>query len=217
MKKIFTLLTVSAIALASFTSCNKKLKDDMRDLENSLSDQERRNNDLQGQLNGLKEGITKEPLMVKFNTTDNDDQAVSYEGDYTLVVGSDYTNSYVEDNGGGTYDVYVRRSDDLGTDYSAEIQFTYNPSNGQVTAISAQTQGFGSEGEPINVSFSGSTGLIQTVSVSAFDFNAGTITFSYSANSTVNYFDNAYTGNTMSFTASYTGTLVKYYNGNTAN
>jgi hypothetical protein len=211
MKKLLIIFTaVMAITFLS-VSCNKKLKENMDDLENSLNEEKSKNESLQSQVTSLNSILTKTPMTISFSTTNASDAAVSYNGTYSFVYGSDYNYSYVEDNGDGTYYVYVWRGADLGTDYYGRVSFTYNPTTGVVTNPSAETQGYGAGAESINASFSGVTNIAQTVTVNSFDFNAGSINFNYSATTAVAY-TNVYTGKPMTFTASYSGALAKYYN-----
>jgi hypothetical protein len=211
MKKLFTFFTAAVVLSVLSTSCNKKLKEDMEDLENSLNEEKTKTETLQGQVGTLNSILVKTPMTVSFSTTDGDNETVAYSGSYAFVYGSDFSYSYIEDNGGGTYDVYIWRGADLGTDYSASIEFTYNPTTNTVTNHYARTYGYGSKGQYVNnATFSGTNEITHALTVSAFDFNAGTISFNYTGTTTAAY-GNYYSGKTMSLTLSYSGSMAKYY------
>lgn len=210
MRKFLTFFIALMVLSFLSVSCNKKLKDDMDDLEKSLDEQKSRNENLQNQVTSLNSILTKTPMTINFSTTNDNDEPVSYGGTYSFVYGSDYGYSYVEDNGNGTYYIYIWRGADLGTDFMGEVSFTYNPSTGAVTNPSAQTRGYGAKGENINTTFSGTTNITQTVTVNSFNFDEGSIDFNYSATTDAAY-ANEYVGKPMTFTASFSGKLAKYF------
>jgi hypothetical protein len=207
------------------TSCNKKLKEELNDLEKSVNDEKAKNEALQNQLNTLNGQVDtingqvgtingvliRKPISMTFSTS-NSTGALSHTASYPFVYGSDYGYSYIEDNGNGTYYVYVERAGDLGTDFDVVIEFTYNPTTNTVTFPYLQTQGYFSNGNYFYAEFNGSTNITQTITVSSFNFNAGTISFTYSGSTTAAYSNNAYTNQPMTATASYSGPMAKYTN-----
>jgi hypothetical protein len=218
MKKIFTLLTAAAVVSFLSTSCNKKLKENMDELEASLNEEKAKNESLQNQVNTLNNAFVRSPLTVNFSTTNNDDETVSASGDYQIIVGTDYLGSVMLDNDGdGTYNVTVARTptavSPFGPGTYSSIEFTYNPTTGVITNLEAYNSGFSSQGQYFEGEFYEDVECTQSLTVIAFDFNAGTISFNYSASTTVDYGNNAF-GNPMTLTLKYSGSLTKSYYSN---
>ena len=210
MKKIFILFTALTVLSVLSTSCNKKLKENMEELEADLADQKSKNETLQGQVNTLNDVLVRTPMTVNFSTTDGDGNTVSFGGSYAFVYGSDQGYSYMVDNEDGTYYIYIWRGADLGTDYSGRISFTYDKNTGTSSNINVRLYGYGDKAQDINnARFSGTTEITHNLTVSAFDFGAGTISFNYSGSTTAAYTNNYYTGNTMTASLSYSGPLAK--------
>jgi hypothetical protein len=212
MKKIFIYISAIVLLSAFSTSCNKKLKENMDELETSLNEQKSKNETLQNQVNTLNSIVVKTPMTVNFSTTDNNNETVAFSGDYSFAYGSDYGYSFIMDLLDGTYYVYIWRGADLETDYYSTLSFIYNPTTGAKTSIYAEVYGYGSKGQQIyDAEFNGTTEITNALTVSAFDFNAGTISFNYTGTTTAAYGNNYYSGKPMSLTLSYSGSMAKYY------
>ncbi len=210
MKKVITILSAFALLMTLTTSCNKKLKEDMDDLEKSLNDQKAKNDNLQNQVNTLNGILVRTPVSVQFSTRDNDDASVSWQGDLSYVAGSDYTQSLIGDLDNGNYYVYLWRGGDLGTDFYTRIEFLYNTTTKAVSSVSARYRGYGAvSGDYINANFNGTTEITHNVTVNTFDYNAGTISFNYSAITTGAYSNNVYSGKGMSVSIQYSGAMAK--------
>ncbi len=210
MKKITTIFAVLTVLITLTTSCNKKIKEDMEDLEKSLNEQKSKNDNLQNQVNTLNGILTRTPMSVKFSTRDNDDATVAWEGSLSFTYGSDYGYSYIEDNGDGTYYIYIWRGGDLGTDFYAEVEFDYNPTTKVASTPYARHRSYYSKQGSVSATFSGTTNIIHSVTVNSFDFNAGTISLNYTGTTTGSYGGNRFTGKPMTLELGYSGPMAKY-------
>ncbi|MCU0429896.1 MAG: hypothetical protein MUF42_07965 [Cytophagaceae bacterium] len=208
MKKLFTIYLIPVVLATITTSCNKKLKDDLKDLETSVEEQKSKTQSLQGQANVLNNLLQADPISFNFSTN-NGSAPVTISGNYSFAYGSANTHTYATDNGNGNYYVNIWRGNDLGTDYSVSISFTYQPSTGNISSASANLRGYLSDGTVYRVRFGLNGDVTQNISVNAFDFNNGTIEFTYSETTNTNYSDNLYLNQAMNFSASYKGKLAK--------
>ena len=117
-----------------FSSCNKKLKNDLNDLEKSVQEQKDLNAGLQNQVNNVNSLLgSNEPMIAitTFKDDNNVDRSVS--NTYSFKAGN-YSTQYMEDNGDGTYDVYIERFSDVEWHEGASIGFTYDPVTKAITA-----------------------------------------------------------------------------------
>ncbi|MCU0429894.1 MAG: hypothetical protein MUF42_07955 [Cytophagaceae bacterium] len=207
MKKIFYFITILFFA-AGLSSCNKKAKEDLDELEKSIEEQKSKNQALENTLGELNSLLLNAPMSFTLTTNDRG-STLALSGSYSFVYGAVNSYSSVTDNNDGTYKIYVWRGNDLGTDYYVETEFTYNPSTNQVSNATARLEGYLSNGNAYDLSFEGSTDINQTITVNSFSYEGGTISFTYAANTTNAYADNIFGGQSMSFSAGYTGGIAK--------
>ncbi len=128
MKKIF-LTTVGFLAATALTltSCNKK------DIEELQSKTDEQNTNIQV----LDDVITQgDGIALSVNGNRGiDSVAFSFSRTYTYMSSSHHKVSYVYDNGNGTYDFYIERSDDITEEDYCEITIEdYNPTIGASSA-----------------------------------------------------------------------------------
>ena len=136
MKKLLLILGV-AIAGSPFVSC-KKMKDDIKDLKNQVTDLKKENDTLKGQLNGVEDLIVADPISATTTFQDSTGATRTVSGTYKLK-GSDYSSSHIIKNyDGASYDVYIERIGDFNWDNGAYIQFNYNPTTKAVKNVSGQ-------------------------------------------------------------------------------
>ncbi len=205
------LMAVAVVMTGTLSSCNKKLKEEMKDLESSVNEQKAKNDALQTQVNTLNSGLLRAPLKVNFTTTTTTDETVAFSKDLSLIYGAEHSYSYISDNGNSTYNVYIYRGGDLSGDFSSEISFTYTPATSTASNITVEVSGYSATGTYIDEAyFYQTTGNTQTLAVSAFDYAAGTISFSYSGNTTSAYGSNYYYQEPMTLTVTYSGAMAKY-------
>ncbi len=212
MKKIFTTLAALTVLMTLTTSCNKKLKEDMDDLEKSLNEQKSKGDNLQNQVNTLNGILVRTPIKVKFSTKDYDNEDVVIEGSYSMVGNSDYNTSVVMDNEDGTYIIYVSRRGDISGDYFTEIAFQYNPTTKVTTDIYVMARGATPKYGIFSGRFSGTSNIVHTMTVNSFDYTAGTISFNYSGTTATAYTYNLFYDKSMSLSLEYSGSLVKSSN-----
>ncbi|MCU0431608.1 MAG: hypothetical protein MUF42_16725 [Cytophagaceae bacterium] len=207
MKKILTLALASTLAL-SLGSCNKKIKEDLEELENSVSDQKSKNESLQNQVNELNSALLNTPISFTFSTSSGSSN-VSIADSYSLSEGSAYNNSYFSDNGNGTYTINVNRNNDLEGDFGVGIQFTYHLAKDSIISPSAFIRGFLSNGNRYDLDLDGITNITHNLKVNSFNSTSGTIAFTYSIATTALFSGNLYSNQPMNFSSSFSGTLVK--------
>ncbi|MCU0429895.1 MAG: hypothetical protein MUF42_07960 [Cytophagaceae bacterium] len=213
MIKHLTLAILGMSAWMLMTSCNKKFKEDLEDLEKTVNEQKAQNENLEGDVNSLSNLMLSTP--VSFSLSSNTGSAaVSVSDTYSFCYGSAHSCSYAKNNEDGTYTIYIWRGNDLGTENYLSMLFDYNPSTGVKTNVIARVNRYLSDGELFKGYFDGNNGDVTTnIQVTAFNFDAGTIAYTFSMSSNANYVDNHFSGQGMSFSSSYTGNLSKRLGG----
>jgi hypothetical protein len=123
MKNILIICIILPLLLSS---CNKKLKEDMKEMEREIENQKNINASLQNQL-GADEPITA-------TTTFADDSNVTRTVSATYgFKASNGETQYMSLQSNGTYEILIQRFLDLDDNEGAWMMFYYNPSTGAIT------------------------------------------------------------------------------------
>jgi predicted small secreted protein len=126
MKKSLFFFAILLVGSALLSSCNKKLKKDIEELEKQVSD-------LQNQQNNTNAVIgANEPITATTTFIDDDGNTRTVTATYSFKAG-DYSTQYMEDNGDGTYNVYIERFSDVDWNEGAWVYFNYDPATGAIT------------------------------------------------------------------------------------
>lgn len=112
MKRSFVIFCTLMIGALSFSSCNKKLKDDINELKNQI---------------GVDEAITATTTF-----TDKNGTARTITGTYKIKDSDSESNALVK-NSDGTYSVYIDRSSAVHGDEGVSLEFTYDPASKKIT------------------------------------------------------------------------------------
>jgi len=219
MKKLAIIFGV-LIAGSPFVSC-KKMKDDIKDLKNQVSDLEKKNDTLktwnsalQAQLNGVINSLgSDEPITATTTFTDDDGKTRTVTGTYKFK-STDYYTQSMYNNNDGTYDIYIERFSDVRWKEGAWVYFTYNPTTKAVTNISGGH--YWNDYDPYydNVYYYGTyTGLTKSLTVESFDMTTGAISIKFACSGTSAYttaisqYDSPNQGAPVATTFSFAGKL----------
>ncbi len=220
MKKT-TLIVISALMIVSgfLTSCNKKLKEDIKELDSQVSDLKTKNDQLQGQIDGVNSILgSNEPITATTSFVDDDGVTRTWTDTYKFKSGNNSTQS-MEANGDGTFDIYIERFSDVDWIEGAWLEFTYNPTSGAVT--NAEGGHYWDWNLPYNDRTyfeSDYTGCTVNITLSNINTTTGAISLSFSgtlddaygATYSTSYVPNDDKGATTTF--SFAGTLKVYPN-----
>lgn len=138
MKKLFITLLIAPLI---FASCNKKLKKEMDELEQEVAAQKAQSENLQAQNTNLQNQInnvnsllgSNEPVTITTTFQDNSNITRNVSNVFSFK-SSNYSTQYMQENGNGTYDVYIERFGDVEWEEGARLSFVYDPSNGAITS-----------------------------------------------------------------------------------
>lgn len=126
MKRSFVVFSTLIIAALSFSSCNKNLKDDIKDLQ-------RENSEMKEKLNGIANALgTDEPITVTTTFKDRGNVDRTIKETYSFKSVGTSTQSMVK-QGNGTYEIYVERFSDVYWNDGAWVAFTYDPTTKAIT------------------------------------------------------------------------------------
>jgi len=149
MKKLLYLSFAVLVAAASLSSCNKKLKKELDELETSVNDLKSKNTTLENSLNNVSSDLNNanstlnnvnsafevnNPLNWTFNGNDGP-TAVSRSYSAKYLTQSKSANQYIEDMGADVWRLYVEKSEDFDNDDYAYFRIYKNV----VTGVLATT------------------------------------------------------------------------------
>ena len=123
MKKLLYLSFAVLVAAASLSSCNKKLKKELDELETSVNDLKSKNTTLENSLNNANSTLnnvnsafeTNNPINWTFNGNDGA-TAVSRSYSAKYLVESKSSDQYIQDMGGDVWYLRLEKSEDFNDD-----------------------------------------------------------------------------------------------------
>jgi hypothetical protein len=189
MKKSFVIFSMLVAGATLFSSCNKKLKDDISDLEKKVNELKKHNSELQEQVNGVENILgSNEPIAATTTFVDNNDATRTITGVYKFKGGNNETQHMIK-NDDGTYDIYIERISDVGWEEGAWVGFTYNPTTKAVT--NKRGGQYWDDQDPYydNVRYDEdyTTGLTFNITVNSLNVATGDISLNFSASGTAAY------------------------------
>jgi hypothetical protein len=193
MKKLLIILSV-LIAGSPFVSC-KKMKDDIKDLQNQANDLQKQNDSLRNshatlknQLDGIASAIgSDEPIAITTTFQDNNGATRTISGTYKFKSTDYYTQSMYKNND-GTYEIYIERFNDITWNESVSVGFTYNPTTKAVTSLTAYHYWDDADSYSDYAYYYGTySGLTKTLTIDNFDVTTGAISLKFSASGTGDY------------------------------
>jgi len=171
MKRSFVVFGTLMIAALSFTSCNKNLKDDVKQLK-------QQNSELQEKLNGISNALgTDEPIKASTTFKDYNNVSHTVAESYQFKSSGTSTQSLIK-NPNGTYDVYIERFLDVDWNEGAWLAFNYNPATKAITNKRGGQywNDFLSTGDRCRYDEdSYNTGLTFTINIKSIDLTTGTV------------------------------------------
>lgn len=198
MKRSFVLFCALMVGALSFSSCNKSLKDDVKDLRNQLG--------------------FDEPITATTTFTDYKNESRTVTGVYKFKDGASGSNALIK-NADGTYEIRIERSDAVHGDDGVSLYFVYNPTTQKITYKESNHywEDFGTSNSYAYVyqNENAIAGLTFNVDIKSFDQEAGSISVEVKIEATKEYCQNN-PGNVPNrnsgFTTTYTfsGKLKKF-------
>jgi hypothetical protein len=217
MKRSLIIFGVLMAGSGFFTSCNKKLKDDVKDLRQQVDSLKKHNSELQERVNDVENILgSNEPIEVSTTFKDDNDSTRKISSLYKFKSSNQATqtlNKNAEDN----YDIYIERFSDVEWEEGAWVAFTYNPVTKAITNKrgghywddqdpyydnARYEEGYGNAGD-----------LTLDINVKSINVATGDISLTFSASGNAAYTNDVpyyYTpnqGKVMSTTFSFTGKL----------
>lgn len=126
MKRSFVFFSALIIGALSFTSCNKNLKDDIKELQ-------KQNSEMQKKLNGIADALgTDEPITATTTFKDAGGNQVTVKDTYSFKASGTSTQSMVK-RPDGIVEIYIERFGDVEWYDGAWVAFEYNPTTKAIT------------------------------------------------------------------------------------
>ena len=215
--KSLLLLVFCLVLAVGFTSCSKKLKDDLKaqDAEiaalkaleeaNSASNASNTNN-----LNGVIGALGyNSPFTMSLTTKNTSDSVITVNKTYRFYTGPDYTN--MENNNDGTWNVYLYVSEVAYWDNDARITCTYNPTTKVVTNARVNLNYYDYQYNYKNPQLRQSdTEATVNFVFNTFNTTTGAIDATISGSTTDLSTNNIYSGKGMTLSFHYAGTLTVF-------
>jgi hypothetical protein len=180
---------------ALVTSCNKDLKDDVKDLKGQVSEME----------NSLG---SNEPITATTTFKDENNVTRTITDTYKFKAGNNYSQRMVK-NTDGTYDVRIERFSDVEWFEGAWMSFNYNPTTKAIT----DKQGghywddYGNYNDEV-VYYDYDDEVTINITLDKFDTNTGDVSIKFSASATEEYTNEVPTsGKPVSTNFAFTGKL----------
>ncbi len=164
-------------------------------------------NDLEDRLDKIENALgTNEPLAIDFKTTNLDDQEIIKKTSY-LFKTSGY-NEYINDNGDGTFEVYIERFSDVEWYEGAWISFTYDPATKETSDESTRVYFYDKFGNYVNPRFTnGDDGNTFALTVKSINVETGAVNVSVVASTDATAANNEFTAKPMTCNFTFAGTL----------
>ncbi|MFN8416847.1 MAG: hypothetical protein U0U66_11010 [Cytophagaceae bacterium] len=200
MKKHLLVVAVAILSASFLTSCNKGLKDDMKELEQKLADEQAKNQKLQEALG------TSSCASISLKTKDYDDVEVVASGDYCL--NEESFAGVIAHRGDSIYAITIEKSGDLSGDKYLYFDFYYDAKNKVSEMDYLELEGYFNDlSDYFDVELEDDEELTSTITVTSFNPTTGQISFTYSGVSTENFNYNHYEGQPMTIGVSFSATL----------
>lgn len=216
MKKSSVIFSALVAGATLFSSCNKNLKDDVRDLEKQVKELESHNSELKEQIGNIENALgSDEPIEATTTFVDDNNVTRTIKDKYPFKAGNNVTQRLVE-NGDGTYDIYIERFSDVMWYEGAWVAFTYNPSTKEITNKRGGQYWDDEDAYYNNARYDQNLytqGLTLTITVNSLNVSTGAISLKFSAAATSEYTSNIYyyytpnPGKQMSTEFTFTGKL----------
>lgn len=190
MKRSLIVFGIMITGSAFFSSCNKNLKDDVKDLQQQVEELKKRSSELRDQAKAAGNAVgTDEPITATTTFTDNSNNTRTIKGTYQFKSGNSGTQ-YMVNNENGTYDIYIERFGDVEWEEGAFASFTYNPTTKEITQKSGGHYWDDHDNYANHMWYNPgiyASGCTVTITVNSLNVNTGEIAMSFSASATGEY------------------------------
>jgi hypothetical protein len=201
--KLSVFLMVVAIAVSGLSSCNKKLKKDVKDLDQQVAD-------LQAQQAQTNNTIGF-PFTMALTTTDAASAPVSVNKTYKFWTGTDYC--YMGANGDGTYYFYIEITEAANWDLEGYMYGDYDPTTNTVANGGVYLTYYDSNWNTMQPQFYQSdANATLNFTVNTFNTTTGAVDIKVVASTNASSTYNIYTGKPMSATFTTAGKLGAGFN-----
>ncbi|NII26483.1 bZIP transcription factor [Pseudoflavitalea sp. X16] len=219
MKKSSVIFSALVAGAALFSSCNKNLKDDIRDLEKQVKELEDHNSELKEQIGDIKNSLgSDEPIEATTTFVDDNNVTRTIKDKYHFKAGNNQTQRLVQKSD-GNYDIYIERFSDVMWYEGAWLAFTYNPATKEITNKRGGQYWDDEDAYYDNARYDYNLyqqGLTFNITLDSINLSTGAIALKFSATATGEYTGNAYSyyspnpGKEMSTNFTFTGKLKLY-------
>ena len=220
MKKpvlVFGMLVAGGLA---FTSCNKNLKDDIKDLKSKVDTLNKHNSELQEQIDNIEVIFgANEPITATTTFTDNNNATKTIKESYYFKSTASQTQRMEQDEN-GNYLIYIERFKDVwsGDGGGAWVAFTYNPTSKAITDKRGGHYWWDTDVYENRARYSEldeENGLTINITIDKISTTTGEISLKFSATGNETYTDNIgdnapNPGKPMSTNFNFTGKLVVF-------
>jgi hypothetical protein len=190
MKKSLIIFGILITGTTFFTSCNKNLKDDIKDLRQQVDSLKKHNSELQESVNGVKNLLgSNEPARATTTFKDDNDSTRTITGVFYFKGGNNDTQSMTR-NEDGTYSIYIERFSDVWSEEGAWVAFTYNPATKAITDPRAGQYWDDQDPYYDNIRYDANyttTGLTLDINIKSINVATGDISLTYTAAGTADY------------------------------
>lgn len=182
MKRTFVVFGTLMIAALSFTSCNKNLKDDIKDLK-------KQNSDMQDQLDGVAKMLGADEATT-VTTTFTYNNALRTIKQTMGFKSADYYSSAMIKNSDNTYDIQIERYLDIWGYEGMKLEFNYNPATKTISEREVQHYWRDHGGYNSSVRYYEGNidlGLTFNINIKSIDLTTGAISVDADINGTKEY------------------------------
>lgn len=216
MKKPLLLFSILVTGAFIFSSCNKNLKDDIKDLQQEVDSLNKHNSELDEKVRSIEDAIgSNEPIVVTSSFVDDEGKTRTRKDNYRFK-SSGYSTHSLRELSDGTYDVYIERFNDVNWFEGAYVAFNYNPATKAVTnkRSTHYWDDYSPYGDRCRYDETIYTGSDQTINLNLKSINltTGEIALDFSASAKGDYTNNYYSncpnpGEAMNTSFSFAGKL----------
>ncbi len=204
------LMAVALVMTGTFSSCNKKLKEEIKDLDKQVEDLKAQQATTNSNLNATNNTLGfNSPFSMSLTTKNGADSTIVVNKTYKYWTGDDYTS--MENNHDGTYNVYLYVTEAAYWDNDAYLYFVYNPTTKVVTngVVNMDYIDYEYSNKTPTLSQADTEATV-TFNVTKFDTSTGVIDVTISGSTTNASASNVYTGKAMTLSFHYVGTLAVF-------
>jgi hypothetical protein len=217
MKKSLIIFGILLAGSTFFASCNKNLKDDIKNLRQQVDSLKKHNSELQDQIGGVENILgSNEPISVTTTFKDNNDSTRTITAIHKFKSADNETQSLAK-LADGNYSIYIERFSDVEWYEGAWVSFTYNPTTKAITNKRGGQYWYDNDSYDnyarYDDNYANLGGLTFDINIKSINLTTGDISLTFTGSATsaytsgVPYYYRPNAGKPMSTTFSFTGKL----------